>query len=154
MTLFGKPADQEDGRRWHLSSPGCQVFYASEIEGGRGEKKKRPFNSCKYLLEWQVSGRGMCYFHFLTFAGDQGQIISLWAKQKHVSLRVRQRGQGSLRQATMYDYNNKKMAKTRVKVRNIWSGMKWEWTLPGYVLTKGGMHLITAWFWPMQYLQT
>ena len=77
MTLFGKPADQEDGRRWHLSGPGCQVFYGSEIEGGKGKKKKRPFNSCKYLLEWQVSGGGMCYFHFLTFAGDQGQIISL-----------------------------------------------------------------------------
>ena len=41
MTLFGKPADQEDGRRWHLSGPGCQVFYGSEIEGWKGKKKKK-----------------------------------------------------------------------------------------------------------------
>ena len=42
-----------------------------------------------------------------SFTGGQGQIISLWAKQRHFNLRVRQMGQGSLRQTITYAYNNK-----------------------------------------------
>ena len=46
----------------------ARFFYGSEIwgaKGRRGNKVKRPFNSCKYLLDWQASGRGTCSLHFL-----------------------------------------------------------------------------------------
>ena len=48
--------------------------------------------------------------------GRQGQIISLWTKQRHFSLTVRQRGQSPLRQASMYDYSNNSN-KNQVKER-------------------------------------
>ena len=35
-----------------------------------GNKEKRLFNPCKCPLEWQASGKGMCYFHLLqSFTG-------------------------------------------------------------------------------------
>ena len=59
MTLFGKPADQEDGRlssqNNHLKMPGS---FWDQRSGEVWEQSK--FNSCKYLLEWQASGRGIC----------------------------------------------------------------------------------------------
>ena len=52
-------------RRWQtnvpivLSGAGCQVLYGSEMRGGeQTELKKKTFNSCKYLLEWQTPDRG------------------------------------------------------------------------------------------------
>ena len=47
---------------------GARFFYGSEIWGAKGRwgnKVKRPFNSCKYLLDWQASGRGTRSLHFL-----------------------------------------------------------------------------------------
>ena len=38
------------------------------------------------------------------FIGGLGQIVSLWAEQRHFNMQAE--GQGSLRQAIMYDYNN------------------------------------------------
>lgn len=38
------------------------------------------------------------------FIGGYGQIVSLWVEKKHLNIQAE--GQGSLRQAIMYDYNN------------------------------------------------
>ena len=43
----------------------ARFFYGSEMGRGEENRVKRPFNSGKYLLEWQASGRGICLFHFL-----------------------------------------------------------------------------------------
>ena len=45
--------------------------------------------------------------------GEPGQITSLWAEQRHLNFQAE--GQGSLRQAIMYDYNNKSNEKKRLK---------------------------------------
>lgn len=47
----------------------ARFFYGSEIWGAKGRwgnKIKRPFNSCKYLLDWQASGRGSVHFTSLS----------------------------------------------------------------------------------------
>ena len=71
-------ADQEDGRlatqNNHLSGLDVRFFYGSEIRAWWGNKVKRPFNSCKYLLEWQASGGvdmlvALPYSHFMGFPG-------------------------------------------------------------------------------------
>ena len=43
-----------------LSRSGCQVVLQIRDGGRWGNKVKRVFNSCKYLLEWQASGQEMC----------------------------------------------------------------------------------------------
>ena len=40
MTLFGKPANQEDGRRWHLVRAWMPGFLWIRDRGREGEKKK------------------------------------------------------------------------------------------------------------------
>ena len=145
-----------------LLRPGCQVLLW--IRDGRrwGNKIKRQFNSCKYLLEWQVLGKecvsvtslqlfhGWCEIEYLLsnkqwchsypwfwfpkceflsltykqqrrgtifhtknsrmsqpFIVGQAQAISLWAKDTLAQGSGRVAGQGSLRQAIMFAYNNK-----------------------------------------------
>ena len=39
-----------------------RLFYGIRDGESWGNKAKRPFNSYKYLLEWQASGRGKCSF--------------------------------------------------------------------------------------------
>ena len=79
------------------------------MEGRGGNKVKRLFNSCKYPLEWQASGRGICYFHFL---------VVLYRREAEVI---------SLRQAIMYVYNNKKGLKSQKQIQ-----CKRKINLPGY----------------------
>ena len=66
MTLFSHLS-----HIWSIKEPGIQAlpwwsFWDISVPSSRSasfpNKVKRPFNSCKYLLEWQASGRGMCYF--------------------------------------------------------------------------------------------
>ena len=102
MILFRQPVDQEDGRLLSLKitillRPGYQVLLWIRGGGRWGNKVIGPFNSCKYLLEWQASGRGSMFVSFfLQSTGGQGY------EQSQVNLTVRQMGQDSLRQDIMY----------------------------------------------------
>ena len=57
-------ADWEDGRLASQNNQFLRTWMLDLLwirDGGRwGNKVKRPFNSCKFLIEWQASGRGMC----------------------------------------------------------------------------------------------
>ena len=65
----------------------------------------------------------------------QSSVISvLWARQRHFSLRIRQRRQGSLRQAIMCDYTNKS-SKNRVSSQRNRFSMKSKLTLLGCIST-------------------
>ena len=98
-TLFGKPADWEDGRlvspKNHLLWVWMPVsFIASERERRWGSKVKGP--SVLQNISWNDQPRGedvLVSFFLQPFTG----------------------GQGSLRQAIMYDYNNKSNKKQGLK---------------------------------------
>ena len=107
-SLFGKPADQEDGRVMSQKNHLIRVwmpgpFIDPEIEASRieresqwGSKAKRAISLVKQLWDGQHQGMDVLIsfflFFFLSFTGGQGQITSLWAEQRHFSLIVRQRG--------------------------------------------------------------
>ena len=46
-------------KKTSMLGPGYQILLWIRDEGKGGNKVKRSFHSCKYLLEWQYSGRGI-----------------------------------------------------------------------------------------------
>ena len=64
MTLFRELADWKDGRLMsqnnHLVRAWTLVSFMDQRWGEVRKQSKRLFNSCKYCLEWQTLGRGMC----------------------------------------------------------------------------------------------
>ena len=118
MSCWGKEYDfiqrADWQRRWQTKvskslscwGPWCQVFLWIRDGERQGNNVKSPFNSCRYLWERHTSGRGILVF----FPNSHSQVSRVRLSPCELNkstLRVRQRGQDSLRQAIMYDFNNK-----------------------------------------------
>ena len=103
MTLFGKPEDQEDHRLMSQNNSLIGVWMPGPfIEQRWGEvrkQSKKTINLPNISQNGRAGARDMLIYSFLPPTGGQG------AEHKHCNSQAEE--QDSLRQTTMYDYNNK-----------------------------------------------
>ena len=87
----------------------------------KGESKvKEAISLAKHPWKWPACENSVLISSFLQpFTGGQSQIIFLWAEQRHFNNWAE--GQGPLRQAIKYNYNNKSNEKQVKETVSKWS---------------------------------